>query len=177
MTSPLDQPQLRLLDALVARILPGDRDDPGAREAGAVDYILRTLTTTEPAVGGLYRDGLDRLDSICQGGYGAGFADLDPQDQDTVLGELCGRAERELQAGGLPRDALLRFFLVVCEHTLQGMFGDPVHGGNRDAVGWRLIGFPGVQWGYTAEQMRPGYDATTIPVRSVTELVPPQPGS
>ena len=48
------------------------------------------------------------------------------------------------------------------EHAIEGFFCDPVYGGNRNAVGWRLVGFPGVHWGYTAEQMKEGYDGTAI---------------
>jgi len=59
---------------------------------------------------------------------------------------------------------------VVREHTIEGFFCDPVYGGNRDAVGWRLVGFPGAQWGYTAEQMQPGFDATSIPIKTLADL-------
>jgi gluconate 2-dehydrogenase gamma chain len=65
---------------------------------------------------------------------------------------------------------LQRFFAVIREHTMEGFFCDPLYGGNRGAVGWRLVGFPGVQWGYTAEQMKPGFDATTIPIKTLSDL-------
>ena len=28
-------------------------------------------------------------------------------------------------------------------HTRQGFYADPIYGGNRDRVGWQVIGFPG----------------------------------
>ncbi len=62
------------------------------------------------------------------------------------------------------------FFAVVYEHTLEGTFGDPLYGGNRDAVGWKLVGFPGAQWGYTAEQMQLGYDAKQMKVLTLADL-------
>ena len=49
---------------------------------------------------------------------------------------------------------LAEFFGAVRLHTIEGMFCDPMYGGNRDCVGWKLIGFPGAQWGYSAEQMQ-----------------------
>jgi gluconate 2-dehydrogenase gamma chain len=58
----------------------------------------------------------------------------------------------------------------VREHTVEGFFCDPAYGGNRDAVGWRLVGFPGAQWGYTAEQMAPGFDGRTIPIMTLADL-------
>ena len=72
---------------------------------------------------------------------------------------------------------LARFFAIVREHTIQGMFCDPLYGGNRDFTGWKLIGFPGAQWGYTAEQMREGFDATTIPILSLSDLQRTRTGS
>jgi gluconate 2-dehydrogenase gamma chain len=69
------------------------------------------------------------------------------------------------------KEALLgEFFGAVRLHTIEGMFCDPMYGGNRNAIGWKLIGFPGAQWGYSAEQMRLGFDATTIPVKTLADL-------
>ena len=47
----------------------------------------------------------------------------------------------------------LRFFDSLRNHTIEGMFSDPAHGGNRDLVGWKLLGYPGPQPSYShAEQ-------------------------
>ena len=54
-----------------------------------------------------------------------------------------------------------RFFAMVWAHTIEGLLCDPAYGGNRDGVGWKLIGFPGAQYGYGAEEMRYGADLTT----------------
>jgi gluconate 2-dehydrogenase gamma chain len=61
-------------------------------------------------------------------------------------------------------------FALVWEHTIQGMFCDPQYGGNHDALGWQLVGFPGAQWGYNAEQMRPGFDSRAIPIKTLEDL-------
>ena len=37
----------------------------------------------------------------------------------------------------------LDFFGLLCLHTRQGFYADPIYGGNRDRVGWGVIGFPG----------------------------------
>ena len=46
------------------------------------------------------------------------------------------------------------FFAMVLSHTHQGMFGDPYYGGNKDFVGWDLIGYPGVRTMVTASDQK-----------------------
>ena len=36
------------------------------------------------------------------------------------------------------------FFATVYQNVMEGMFSDPIYGGNRDKAGWKMIGFPGV---------------------------------
>jgi hypothetical protein len=64
-----------------------------------------------------YAEGLTTL--------GTDFAALGPEEQDTRL------------------DAVPEFAALLSEHACEGMYGDPVYGGNRDGAGWRAIGFPG----------------------------------
>ena len=40
----------------------------------------------------------------------------------------------------------------LLEHTRQGMFGDPIYGGNKDFAGWDLIGYPGIKLVWTEEE-------------------------
>ena len=42
---------------------------------------------------------------------------------------------------GLPVRA---FWTTLYQSVMEGMFSDPIYGGNRNKAGWRLIGFPGV---------------------------------
>lgn len=46
------------------------------------------------------------------------------------------------------------FFSLLRDHTIQGMFGDPAYRGNRDMVGWKLVGYPGAQRAYTPGDMQ-----------------------
>jgi gluconate 2-dehydrogenase gamma chain len=62
------------------------------------------------------------------------------------------------------------FFAVVREHVLQGTFCDPVYGGNRDTVGWKLVGFPGAHWGYTEYQGKLNFDAARLPIKTLGDL-------
>jgi gluconate 2-dehydrogenase gamma chain len=40
------------------------------------------------------------------------------------------------------------FFEMLLSNTREGFFADPVYGGNRDMVGWKMIGFPGARYDY-----------------------------
>jgi gluconate 2-dehydrogenase gamma chain len=137
--------------AAASRIFPTDESGSGANEAGVVIYIDRQLAGpwgrdryryTEPPfeqdVGlefgyqgkatprEIYREGLRRLQA---------FDELLPAEQDQKLREI--------------EDT--RFFNLLRRNTIEGMFCDPLHGGNVDMVGWRLIGFPGPQMSWQAD--------------------------
>jgi gluconate 2-dehydrogenase gamma chain len=109
----------------------------------------RALAGAEHDLQGTYRTGLRRLDDIANFRFRAGFAACSPADQDDLIGEMA--------AGGLDRFGVaptaLEFFELLRAHTIEGMFSDPVHGGNRDFTGWKLLGYHGPQPGYShAEQ-------------------------
>lgn len=113
--------------ALCEQIIPADQD-PGATDAGVINYIDRHLTGHFRRLQPLYRRGLAELDRLCLARHGRRFAHLRFDEQKAVLEGL----EGELKA----------FFNVVVDHTMQGFYGDPRHGGNRDAVSWRMLGIP-----------------------------------
>lgn len=166
--------QARAVEALAARIIPGDAEDPGAREADVLTYIDRSLGGCYQELQTAYRRGVAELGRHCTERHGAPFAELTEESQDLIVGEL-DEQFAALEAGEAEIDdsrllILAEFFGMVRQHTLEGMFSDPMYGGNRDCVGWRLVGFPGAQWGYSAEQMRPGFDATTISVKTLSQL-------
>jgi gluconate 2-dehydrogenase gamma chain len=156
--------EARMIEALCARILPGDDADPGAVQAGATCYIDRTLAGHHHDLQPLYRAGLAALEERSRRRFGAGFLQLEASRRDVLLAELDARV------GCDDEDVPARFFGFLCEHALQGLLCDPAYGGNRDKVGWRLIGYPGAQWGYTEEQMRSEFDAATIEPIGLDEL-------
>lgn len=107
-----------------------------------------------------YSQGIRELDERSQASYGADFVDLDGSQQDEVLRDLERPARRqktdvqEAQAVGAwapPETALqqtsaeldLDFIPLLALHTRQGFYADPIYGGNRNRVGWQVIGFPG----------------------------------
>lgn len=158
------------VEAMAARIIPGDASDPGAREAGVITYIDRSLEGAYSALQPTYRQGVRLLDERCRGLHGKRFVNLDTGQQDRLLSELLDPAVTVLGETPGPDELLGYFASVVQEHTIEGMFCDPAYGGNRDKVGWRLLGFPGARWGYGEEEMRYGYDATRIPMTALGDL-------
>ena len=70
--------------------------------------------------------------------------------------------------GGSSGDPVARaFFNQLLENTMEGYFGDPVHGGNRFAAGWKMIGFPGCGHDYRSHVGRNVDVASLVPVQSI----------
>ena len=172
--------QARTVEAITERIIPGDNANPGATQAGVVYYIDRAISGFSTGLQPVYRLGLRELERFCERGRSAQFVDLTTEQQDEIVRRFLGNEIRGDQTAPNDKESgtsdeidlgLLRsLFAVIREHAIEGYFCDPVYGGNRGAVGWRLVGFPGVQWGYTAEQMKPGFNATQIPIKTLADL-------
>ena len=132
--------QARFVDAIAARIFP-TTDAPGAVEAGAVFYIDRALAGPYARWLPRYVRGLRALNGHAKRQFGKSFEKLNGEQQDLVLSDLEAGKIAELRNGS-------EFFEVLRAHVLEGVFGEPSYGGNREMIGWKLVGFPGQQWGY-----------------------------
>jgi gluconate 2-dehydrogenase gamma chain len=119
--------EARTVEAICAQIIPSDQD-AGAREAGVVNYIDVQLTRHFKEYRDTYRQGVASVDAISQARHGRSFADLAAVEQTEVL--------REVEKQAKP------FFDLILAHTMQGFYGDPRHGGNRDAVSWKMLALP-----------------------------------
>jgi gluconate 2-dehydrogenase gamma chain len=129
----------RLMDAIVARLIPTDELGPGATEAHAVTYIDRALGDALKTSRAAYSSGLAALDRYARSSRGAPFTELSAIDQDSVLIDI----ETGAATGFTGSSAA--FFAMLLNHTHQGTFGDPYYGGNANFVGWDLIQYPGVR--------------------------------
>jgi gluconate 2-dehydrogenase gamma chain len=130
--------------AIAERIMPGAPGMPGATDADVVNYIDLALSGAYADNQDFYRRGLAALDAYCQTTYKAAFSILKPAQQDASLTALeAGKAT------GFSWPTAQAFFATLRTHTMEGMFADPVYGGNRDFAGWKLVGFPGAQRIYT----------------------------
>ncbi|AEH38474.1 gluconate 2-dehydrogenase subunit 3 family protein [Halopiger xanaduensis] len=88
-----------------------------------------------------YDQGIHAVEEYVQSEYDAdSFTGLDEDQQDEVVAAL--EADEVGPFDDLDIDAE-GFFLMVRQNTLEGMFSDPMYGGNREMIGWRLKGFPG----------------------------------
>ncbi len=114
------------IDAMAAQIIPSD-DTPGAREARCVYFIDRGLATFLSDSQPIYTQGLKDLEAKTQVLFpGAeSFAALSSPQQIQLL--------TAIERG--------QFFMTVRMHTIIGMFASPVHGGNYNKIGWKLIGY------------------------------------
>jgi gluconate 2-dehydrogenase gamma chain len=113
------------IEAIAAQILP-DNETPGARTAGVIWFIDRALVGYDQDKQPLYRDGLAATE--------AKRAELFPGS--TTIAALS--ADQQIQL--LKAIEKTEFFQQVRTHTALGFLGHPMHGGNRDQVGWKLIG-------------------------------------
>jgi gluconate 2-dehydrogenase gamma chain len=128
------------LEAMSGRIMP-TTDSPGAIEAGAPDYIDIALADAYKPQLARYQRGLAELDRHATATFGKPFAALSAEQQDETLENLEAGKIKEVTDGP-------QFFELVRRHTMEGFFCEPYYGGNRDMVGWKLVGFPGQRFGY-----------------------------
>jgi gluconate 2-dehydrogenase gamma chain len=155
------------MEAIVDRIIPPDPQTPGGKDAGCAVFIDRQLkgpygtgaglynggpftkgtkeqgpqSSLTPA--DLYRKGLAGLDKHCKANAGGkAFAQLSSDQQDDML--------RKIEAGEVKFDEVdaQGFFDALLKDVPEGFFSDPIYGGNKDMVGWLMIGFPGVRYDY-----------------------------
>jgi gluconate 2-dehydrogenase gamma chain len=157
----------RAMEALADRIIPPDSQTPGGKDAGCAVFMDRQLAGPYGRQDGLYlrppfqkgaknqgaqsesgpaqqyRKALVALDRACQSKYaGKPFADLADGDKDAVL---TGLESGTVQLDGVDGQA---FFEQVVRDVQMGFFADPIYGGNRDMVAWKMIGYPGARYNY-----------------------------
>ena len=151
--------QAATVAAFTERIMPGAPGKPGARDAGVLHYIDLALAGAYADLQDFYRRGLAQLDAYCRKTYSEPFARLSAAQQDEVITAL-----EEGKAAGFTWPTAQAFFNTVRTHTMEGMFADPIYGGNKDFAGWRLVGFPGAQAIFTPTDMQSKQAFTRAPV-------------
>lgn len=136
--------ELTTLKAALDRIIPADDLGPGANDIGVFVYIDKSFGGLHADALPLYQAGLAALDTAAGSG---GFASLDAEKQDAIL--------TDAEAGKLT-GAPAGFFGALLTHTREGMFSDPIYGGNVNFQGWDLVGYPGIKLEWTAEDQAEG---------------------
>jgi hypothetical protein len=128
--------QLRTLEAFIDRLIPRDENGPGAVDAGAQNYIDQQLTGYLSAEKATFLAGLEAVDAYARRPQGTPLADLSAEKRDEVLTAIDTNRAEGLADGRA-------FFNRARRLTLEGMFGDPYYGGNKNFAGWDLIKYPG----------------------------------
>jgi len=136
------------MSALTERLMPGAPDKPGALDASVLNYIDLALSGAYADQQEFYRRGLAQLDAYCGKTHGKPFRELGTAQQDEVLMAL-----DEGKATEFDWPTAQGFFNTLRTHTMEGMFADPIYGGNKDFAGWKLVGFPGAQMFYSPKDM------------------------
>lgn len=141
------------------RLWPAAPGKPGATEAGVLNCIDLALAGAYADQQDFYRRGLAQLDAYCRSAHGKPFAQLDTALQDEVI-----RAIEQGKATGFVWPTAPAFFNTVRTHTMEGLFADPVYGGNKNFAGWRQVNFPGAQPIFTEEDMQSREAFTRAPI-------------
>jgi gluconate 2-dehydrogenase gamma chain len=119
--------EARTIEAICGQLIPADRD-PGAREAGVVNYIDIQMARSFKRYQAVYRKGIARLDAASDMKFGKRFVELPSGQQVEALRD----AEENSK----------EFFELILAHCRQGFYGDPRHGGNRDRASWKMLRLP-----------------------------------
>jgi gluconate 2-dehydrogenase gamma chain len=149
----------RTITAFTERLMPGAPGKPGATDAGVLNYIDLALSGAYEDQQDFYRRGVAQLDAHSTKTYGKPFRSLTAAQQDETITAL-----EQGKAPAFAWPTAQAFFNTVRTHTMEGMFADPVYGGNKDFAGWRLVGFPGAQPQFTQEDMQSKQAFTREPI-------------
>lgn len=101
----------------------------------------------------VYRAGIVDVDAVSQTTYGRKFVELDAESQDAVMVKISGKPKPAAVNLGTTEpsttffqfssDDGLPFWPALCLHVKQGFYADPVYGGNKDRMAWKMIEFDG----------------------------------
>jgi gluconate 2-dehydrogenase gamma chain len=159
--------EARAVEALADRIIPPDPQTPGGKDSGCAVYLDRQMAgsyghneghynrppfmpgnkqqgpQSKDGPAAMYRKALAALDRYCRAQHGGkSFAELGDSDKDRTLTDLeSGKAKLDGTDGRVFVDHLIK-------DIEEGFFADPIYGGNRDMVSWKMIGFPGARYNY-----------------------------
>ena len=124
-----------LAESIIACLIPAD-DFPGAKEAGVIRFLDRQLVGYHRRYQNSYRTGLANTHELCIQQYGMRFNDLAEEKKIGFLRSL----EDNTASGEIWKDlASSDFFNLILDHTMQGFYGSPRHGGNKDHASYRML--------------------------------------
>jgi gluconate 2-dehydrogenase gamma chain len=131
----LTDEEAKLLLAITEQIIPAD-EDPGATDAGVVNFIDKQLSGFYSDFLPDYRNGLVAFQESCRNVTGKDFENLDWDTQTQILKDL--EANR-LDHTYWKENPGSQFFTLLRNHTMQGFYGSPRHGGNKNYVSYKMM--------------------------------------
>ena len=143
----------------------GIAEEPVSVEASTTTdiYTMATVTARDISRYGfqsimgpqeMYRRGLTFVDAAARNRFQANFIDLTTDQQDQILTAMDDDSAAEFDG-----PSGKAFFAQLRNDTIEGMFSDPMYGGNQNMAGWKLIGYPGAQAAYAPGELQtPGTD-------------------
>jgi gluconate 2-dehydrogenase gamma chain len=159
----LNLDEAAFVEALVDHMVPADEVSPKGTDLGINVYIDRALAGAwgkgdrlymqgpwklgAPSQGyqlpltpaQLYRAGIASTNAHCHKTYGNTFDRItEAQRQEVLIGLSASKITFD---SGLP---VRVFWTTLYQTVVEGMYSDPIYGGNRNKAGWAIIGFPGV---------------------------------
>ena len=155
------------LAAAAERIFPEDDQGPGAIELSVPYFIDKQLAgswgingndymkgpfkpersdthgyQTKLNRGEVFLNGLRRMQEVSQKEHNETFANLDGEKQDEILKKF---ESGDIKMKGVESDT---FFNLLRQTTIEGCYADPVYGGNKEMMGWKMIEYPGPRMGW-----------------------------
>jgi gluconate 2-dehydrogenase gamma chain len=131
----LTEQESSLLDALVEQIIPTD-DWPGGRDAGVTNFIDKQLAGPYFRFQDSYLRGMQAIQETCKAKFQKRFEQLPWEEQTRFLNNMeAGKLDGLNWEKGFDR----QFFRLIRDHSMQGFYGSPRHGGNKNNVSYKMM--------------------------------------
>jgi len=128
--------EIKLMEAIAEQIIPTD-EWPGGRNAGVVNFLDEQLVGPYRRFQQDYRKGLEALEKTCENKFHSKFEKLSWDSQTAVLQDMeASRLNGEAWKNGFSK----YYFELLRSHCMQGFYGSPRHGGNKDYISYKMIG-------------------------------------
>lgn len=120
--------------ALCEQIIPAGEGYGGATEAGVIFYIDRQLPGYFNVHAATYRNSLKKLQTHCNNKFGKLFPDLSSDQQLDIMKMM---ERNTIDSAEWEKPSV--FFQMLRLHTMQGFYGSPIHGGNKDYMSFDML--------------------------------------
>ncbi|WP_319592402.1 gluconate 2-dehydrogenase subunit 3 family protein [uncultured Draconibacterium sp.] len=121
--------------AFCEQIIPAD-ESPGATSAGIIHYIDKQLSGVFHYDQTSYRNGIKNLQNYCTKKFGKKFEAIEFGQQTNILSSM---EAGELTTEDWPDGNASSFFNLILSHTMQGFYGSPIHGGNKNYMSFEML--------------------------------------